>query len=92
MPKQSSKSKPTKALRNTRAGKSFKSRRAGTHIIWPAGVDDRYGIDACTRWRWEQDKKLPPRDAFVGGEAVGWKPETLDAADRGEYVAPKVAA
>lgn len=62
-------------------------RRTGTHVIWPAGANERYGIDSCTRWRWEREKKLPARDVFVNGEAIGWRPETLDAADRGELPA-----
>jgi predicted DNA-binding transcriptional regulator AlpA len=79
--------KPTKAPRKTRAGKSFACRREGTKIVWPAGICTRYGISAPTRWRWERGGKLPPRDVFVNGEAVGWRPETIDAADRGEIPA-----
>jgi hypothetical protein len=55
----------------------------GTHVYWPHGVEQRYGITAVTRWRWERDKRLPPRDVDVGGK-TGWKPETLDAWDRGQ--------
>jgi len=50
-------------------------------------VQLRYGISAPTRWRWEKGGILPKRDVFIGGEAKGWKPETLDAADRGEALA-----
>lgn len=60
-----------------------RSRRAGTACVWPSGVEQRYDISSPTRWRWEKRNKLPPRDVFVGGAAVGWRPETLDAADRG---------
>ena len=28
-------------------------------------------------------KKLPPRDVFIGGTPAGWRPSTLDRADRG---------
>jgi hypothetical protein len=60
-----------------------RTRSAGTRCIWPNGVEARYGIKAVTRWRWEREGKLPRRDVFVGGLAVGWRPETLDAAERG---------
>jgi predicted DNA-binding transcriptional regulator AlpA len=48
----------------------------GTAVIWPAGVEQRYGISDITRWRWERAKKLPPRDVHVGGRS-GWRPDTL---------------
>jgi predicted DNA-binding transcriptional regulator AlpA len=87
VPKSKSNLTPKPAVRNTRAGKTFNCRREGTKIVWPAGVCARYGISAPTRWRWERGGKLPPRDVYVSGEAVGWRPETLDAADRGEIPA-----
>jgi predicted DNA-binding transcriptional regulator AlpA len=65
-----------KKSRRPRAG-----RRNGTHVVWPAGLEDRYGISAPTRWRWEREGKLPPRDVFVGGRAIGWRPETLAASE-----------
>lgn len=65
-------------------------RSEGTQCVWPSGAQKRYGVSAPTLWRWEKDGKLPPRDVFVGGKPVGWRPETLDAADRGE--ATKAAA
>ena len=40
-------------------------------------------FSAPTLWRWERDGKLPDRDVFVGGRAVGWKPETIEFAERG---------
>lgn len=61
-----------------------RTRTAGTRCVWPTGVLERYGISYPTLWRWERAGKLPPRDVFVGGKAVGWRPETLEAADRGE--------
>jgi len=69
---------------NPKSRKPKRLRGAGSKCIWPRGIEERYGIRAVTRWRWERLGKLPPRDFFVNGEAVGWKPETLDAADRGE--------
>ena len=54
----------------------------GTAVIWLAGIRERYGISAVTAWRWERAGKLPPRDVTIGGRA-GWRPETLEAAERG---------
>lgn len=54
---------------------------AGDAVIWPAGVERRYGISPITRWRWERAGKLPPRDVHIGGRS-GWRPETLVAAER----------
>jgi hypothetical protein len=53
----------------------------GTRMVWPAGVEARYGITSVTRWRWERDGKLPKRDVTIGGIARGWRPETLAAAE-----------
>jgi predicted DNA-binding transcriptional regulator AlpA len=52
--------------------------RAGTGVVWPSGAQQLFGISAPTRWRWEKDGKLPPRDVNVGGK-TGWRPATLDA-------------
>ena len=52
--------------------------KQGTHVVWPAGVEERYGINPVTRWRWERTGNLPPRDVFCGRRS-GWKPETLAA-------------
>ena len=46
----------------------------------PKGVEVQLGISPPTRWRMERDGRLPPRDFFIGGIAVGWKPTTLAAA------------
>jgi predicted DNA-binding transcriptional regulator AlpA len=59
-------------------------RKTGTACVWPSGIEARYDISAPTRWRWERDGRLPPRDVFIGGQAAGWRPETLDRADRGQ--------
>jgi predicted DNA-binding transcriptional regulator AlpA len=53
----------------------------GSAVIWPKGIEDRYGISAPTRWRWERDGKLPRRDVHVGDKS-GWRPETIEAAER----------
>jgi len=69
------------------AGKSPDGRRkraatGGTAVIWPAGVEERYGITPWTRWRWERDGRLPPRDVNLNGKS-GWRPETLSRAESG---------
>ena len=58
----------------------------GTVVVWPRGIELRYGISAPTRWRWEKSGRLPPRDVNVGGK-TGWRPETLERAERGEQPA-----
>lgn len=58
-------------------------RTAGSGCWWPRAVEDFFGISACTRWRWERERRLPPRDVFLDGRAIGWKPETIQAAARG---------
>lgn len=52
----------------------------GTSVIWPRGVEERYGISPPTRWRWEKLGRLPARDVNIGGK-TGWRPETLAAAE-----------
>jgi hypothetical protein len=54
--------------------------RQGTAVIWPSGLQERYGISAMTRWRWEKRGLLPARDVSVGGK-TGWRPETLAQAE-----------
>jgi predicted DNA-binding transcriptional regulator AlpA len=55
----------------------------GTGVITPRGMEARYGWSPPTRWRAERDGRLPPRDVFIGGKAVGWRPETIERAERG---------
>lgn len=55
----------------------------GGKVIYPRGVEQDYGVSDVTRWRWEKSGRLPARDVFVGGVAVGWRPETLAEAQRG---------
>ena len=43
----------------------------------PRDVEAQFDISDTTRWRWERDGKLPKRDMFLGGEAIGWRPATL---------------
>jgi predicted DNA-binding transcriptional regulator AlpA len=58
-------------------------RLGGSHVVYPRGLEDRYGWSDTTRWRAERDGKVPPRDVFIGGKAVGWRPSTLETAERG---------
>lgn len=75
----------------TKRGKQPPSRigspREGSSIVWPAGLCERLGIKPVTRWRWEKDGKLPPRDAYINGVAVGWRPATIETALRGPAAA-----
>jgi hypothetical protein len=49
-------------------------------VIYPSELERQLGIARKTRWKWEKSRKIPPRDFFVQGEAVGWRPSTLEAA------------
>lgn len=55
----------------------------GTYVIWRAGLCQRYGITHVSLWRWEKAGKLPPRDVFIGGRALGWRLETILRAEAG---------
>ena len=63
-------------------GRRGPARSAGDGCIWPSGLQRRYNISPVTRWRWERDKKLPPRDVRIDGVLVGWKPSTIEAAEK----------
>lgn len=68
----------------TRRKRAPKRRRTGgTRVVYPRGIEERLGVSTPTRWRMERDGRLPPRDVYIGGKAVGWRPETLEAAERG---------
>lgn len=64
--------------------KPIRVRGHGTRCIWPRGMAERFGVSDVTIWRWEKAGRLPPRDVFLGGVAIGWRPETLEAAERGD--------
>jgi hypothetical protein len=53
----------------------------GSRVIWPAGLEKRWGISPITRWRYEKSGKIPPRDVHIG--RGGWRPETIENAERG---------
>jgi predicted DNA-binding transcriptional regulator AlpA len=56
--------------------------KRGTNVIWPAGLQERYGISAPTRWRWERIGRIPPRDVHLKNGKSGWRPETIEAAEQ----------
>jgi predicted DNA-binding transcriptional regulator AlpA len=60
-------------------------------ILRPRDIEQRYGISVATRCRWEAAGKLPPRDFYIGGDAIGWRLSTLEAMERGEYRAPGIS-
>jgi predicted DNA-binding transcriptional regulator AlpA len=70
-----------RAMKPKKQRKTKKPRLGGSHVVYPRGLEARLGISAPTRWRMERDRRLPPRDVYVGGTAVGWRPATLDAAE-----------
>jgi len=61
--------------------------RRGSAILHPKEIESRYDITAVTRWRWEKNGRLPPRDVFIGGAPAGWRPETIERAERGQIAA-----
>jgi hypothetical protein len=73
----------------SRTAKPLKPHRAPAPslTLTPLELEFRYRISNSTRQRWEREKKLPPRDYFLGGYAKGWMLKTIEAAERGEYVA-----
>lgn len=50
----------------------------GEEIVWPKGIEERYGISTPTRWRWERGGRLPPRDVNIGAGKSGWRKSTLE--------------
>lgn len=74
---------PSKRKRGRPVGVPGKFRSAGEGIIWPKGIEARYNISKTTRWLWEQQGKLPPRDVYIGGELAGWSPAVIEAMERG---------
>ncbi len=55
--------------------------RLGTDVIWPKGLEERWGISANTRWRWEKLGRIPARDVDIAGK-TGWRPATIAAAEK----------
>ena len=63
-----------------------RARKVAIAVIQPSELEQRYDISRPTRWKWEKAGRLPPRDVFIGGRAIGWKPETIESAERGPAV------
>lgn len=53
-------------------------------VLWPKDVESRYNISTVSRWRWERQQKLPPRDVHIAGKPAGWYASTIEAAERGD--------
>lgn len=51
----------------------------GTRVLYPIAIQERYGIAHVTRWRWERDGILPPRDFPSRGRPMGWMRATIEA-------------
>lgn len=68
------------AANHMKIQKAKRAPREGKSVVWPKGVEERYGISHTTRWRWEKEGRLPQRDVNVGGK-TGWRPGTLAAAE-----------
>lgn len=82
------KHRAAKRPRGRPVGSEVECRTKGTEVIWPKGLEERYGISKTTRWLWEQQGKLPPRDFHVGNKPEGWYLSTIEAAERGELRVP----
>ena len=46
-------------------------------VIYPRELRLQLGVSHVTLWRMERDGRVPRKDFFMRGQAVGWKPETL---------------
>jgi hypothetical protein len=71
----------TSTVDKNNARRAIRAPASGTAVVWPKGVEQMYDISPPTRWRWEKNGRLPPRDVNLGGK-TGWKPATLAAAER----------
>jgi len=68
--------------------KNPKKTKPAPAVLWPRDVQQLFGVTNATRWNWERSGKLPARDVYMRGEAVGWYATTIEAAMRG----PKAVA
>ena len=51
--------------------KTKRAPKQGTHVVWPAGVEERYGINPVTRWRWERTGTSRPGTCSAAAAAAG---------------------
>lgn len=58
-------------------------------VLYPRDVQKLLNISFTGRWRLEKQGRLPPRDVFLGVQAVGWRPETLEAWFKAPSTPPK---
>lgn len=52
--------------------------------LYPHELEHRWGRGSVTIWRMQRDGRLPPRDWFIGGKAVGWRISTIEALESGK--------
>jgi hypothetical protein len=72
--------RPAKVLKPYRAP-------ASPVALTPADIVHRYRISNWSRLRWEREGRLPKRDFFIGGKAVGWLTETILKMEAGDSAA-----
>ncbi len=60
--------------------------RAGTAVVWSAGLREMLDISEPTLWRWRRAGKIPPPDVRIG-DREGWRPETIERLLSGTEVA-----
>jgi hypothetical protein len=46
-------------------------------VLKPGDVERLFDISHQTRYRWEKEGRLPPRDVVIGDKPLGWRPATL---------------
>jgi predicted DNA-binding transcriptional regulator AlpA len=69
------------AARQPRQQQARADRTASTprrHLIRPTTLSSLLNQNPATTYRQERAKKLPPRDVFIAGRAVGWWSTTIE--------------
>jgi predicted DNA-binding transcriptional regulator AlpA len=54
-------------------------------VFYVSTLAPHAGVSRFTVWRWVREGKLPPMDAHIGGEAVGWLASTIARVLSGEW-------